>query len=151
MKNKNMESWTHPAFSFPWVTPGMKTQNIWSSFLHSFFCARPFDQQSRVLIDLFLLFTHDQLVEIYGLLSFFLSFVNDNSTKNYIPHWFISFIYTPFDQNIWPSFIYSFFSEQEFNQKLWFSWIFFFFRTRPFDQNIYFSFIYSFSFAQLFH
>ena len=35
-----------------------------------------------VLIDLFFLFVHDHLTEIYGSLLFILSFVHNHSTKN---------------------------------------------------------------------
>ena len=54
----------------------------------------------------------------YGPFSSRYSFlVHDNSTKNYGPHWFISFICTrPFHQNIWSSFIYFFFYKQPFDQ-----------------------------------
>ena len=117
-KNKKMESWTHPTSPFPWATTGAKRQNIWSSFIYSFFCARPFDQKLacsliyfvhfhttirvkymvlfhlffllctiirpkvKLLIDLFISFTHDHSTEIYGPLSFVLSFVQDYWPKN---------------------------------------------------------------------
>ena len=104
-----MKLWTHTAFSFPWVTSGTKTQNIWSSFIFCLICARPFDQElwssliyffylqttirpkSMVLISLFLLLAHYHLTKIYGPFSFIFSFVHDYSIKNYDPHWFISF------------------------------------------------------------
>ena len=38
--------------------------------------------------DLFLLFSHDYSTKIYGRLSFKLSFVHDDSTKNKGTHWF---------------------------------------------------------------
>ena len=40
-----MNFWNHTASSFLWVTPGTKRQNIWSSFIYSFFCSRPSDQK----------------------------------------------------------------------------------------------------------
>ena len=43
--NKKMKSWTRPASWFPGVTPETKRQNIWSSFIYSFFCARLLDQK----------------------------------------------------------------------------------------------------------
>ena len=47
---------------------------------------------------------------------------------NYGPHWFNSFICTrPFDQNIWYSFIYIFFSGQPFHQILGSLLIYFFY------------------------
>ena len=36
----------------------------------------------RVIIDLFILFAHDQSTKLYGPLSFILSFVHDHSTKS---------------------------------------------------------------------
>ena len=79
-----------------------------------------------VLIDLFLLFAHDHSTNIYGPLSFILFFLRttirprimvlidlfllfpiNHSTKICGLHSFISFVYTrPFDQNIWPTFIF---------------------------------------------
>ena len=41
IKSKKVKSWTHPKSSFPWT----KRQNIWSSFIYSFFRARPFVQK----------------------------------------------------------------------------------------------------------
>ena len=58
---------------------------------------------------------HEQRQErkdkIFGpLLLFILPFLHGYSTKNYAPHWFISFICKrPFNQNIWSSFIYFFY------------------------------------------
>ena len=114
---------------------GHSTKNYGLHWLFFFFCTRPFDQniwspfiysllqttirpKNMVLFNLFLLFTHDNLTKIYGLLSFIVSFVQDHSndhdhddlTKNYGPHWFIFFICKrPFDRNIWSSFIYLFY------------------------------------------
>ena len=116
----------HWCISFICIRPF--NQNIWSSFIYSFLCAQQFDHRlwptltdyfylhmtiwwkTRGLTDLFRLFLHDHSTQIFGPLSFILSFVHDNSTKNYGLHWLISFIYTwPFDQNIGPlSFILSF-------------------------------------------
>ena len=133
-----MKYWTHPASSFPWVTPATKRQNIWSSFIYSFFWARQFHQKLwfsliyffylhatiRPLIYghlLFILsFANDHSTKIYCPISFTLSFVHNNSTKNYGPHWCISFIcIRPFNQNIWSSFIYSFLCAREFDHRLW--------------------------------
>ena len=55
-------------------------------------------------------FAHDHSTKIYGPLSFIISFIYNQSNKYDCPHWLISFIWTqPFGQNIWSSFIYSFF------------------------------------------
>ena len=70
--------------------------------------------RTMVLIDLFLLFAHDQSTNIYGPLSF-----------NF-------FCTRPFDQNIWSSFIYSFFCARPFEQKLGFSLIYFFYLNTTF-------------------
>ena len=91
--------------------------------------AQPFNQNlGSPLISVFYLHTTIwQKYVVLFLLIFF--FVYDHSTKNNCPHWLISVIYTrPFYQNIWSSFIYSFFC------------------ARPFDQKLGPSFIYSFCF-----
>ena len=49
-----------------------------------------------------------------------------------------------FDQNIWSSFIYSFFCAQPFDQKIRSTLIHFFICTRPFDQKLGSSLIYLF-------
>ena len=106
-------------------------QNIWPSFIYSFFLHKTIRPKIRVLIDLFLSFTHDHSTKMYGPLSFILSFVHDHSTKHLQPHWFILFICTrPFYQNVWSSFIYFFFSGRPFNQKLGTSLIYFFYLHR---------------------
>ena len=114
-----------------------------------------------LFIDLFILFAHDHLTNIYGPLSFALSFekdhstklygllsfsfssVDDHSTKNQGPHWFISFIYTrPFAQNICSYFIYSFFGTWPLDQNIWSSFIYSFLCKRPLDQKLRSSLIY---------
>ena len=100
-KIQKMKSWTHPASSFPWVTPGTKRQNIWSSIIYSFFCAQPFDQKiGSSLINFFYLHTtirskymvHFHLffllcttipLKIRVLINLFLFFAHDHSTKIY--------------------------------------------------------------------
>ena len=139
-----MLSWTHTTCSFPWITPGTKRQNIWSCFINSFFCKRPFSQ--------------------YIWSSFIYSFFSAQPfDQNIWPSFVYSFFPTRlFNQNIWSSFIYFFFSEWSFDQKLSSSLIFLlfgnnhltkicgpltfslFFCTRPFDKELGSSWIYFF-------
>ena len=58
----------------------IRPKNVWPSFIYSFFCARPFNQDlGSSLTDLFLLFAHDHSAKTYCPLSFIL--VYDHSTK----------------------------------------------------------------------
>ena len=72
--------------------------------------------KSRFLISLSN--TRYKKIKIYGPLSFILSFVQDHLIKK-LEFSSISFISAQsFDQNIWPSFIYSFFCTWSFDHKL---------------------------------
>ena len=101
-------------------------QHIWSSFIYSFFCARPFDQKLWSSF-IYLFYLHTTIrPRIVVLIDLFFLFAHYHSTKIYSLHSFISVIYTrPFNQNIWSSFIYSFFGGRPFDQKLGFSFIHF--------------------------
>ena len=73
----------------------------------SFFCTRPFDQELWSSLIYFFDLHKTIRPRIMALIDLFLSFPINHSTKIYGLHSFISFIYTrPFDQNIWPTFIF---------------------------------------------
>ena len=111
-KSKKAKPWTRTASSFPWVTLGTKRQNIWS--------------------------------KIYGLLSFILSsFFFAWPFHQKLGSSLIFFFNTrPFDQNIWPSFIYFFFCKPPFDQNIWSSFISSFFSGRTFEKKLGSLFIY---------
>ena len=116
--------------------------NIWYSFIYSFFCVRPFNQELWSSLISFFHFHTTILQRIIVLIYLFLLFAHDHSTKIYGLCSFISFIYTwPFGEYIWSSFIYSSFYKWPFDQNIWFSFIYSFFCKRPLDQNIWCSFI----------
>ena len=122
-------------------------QHIWFSFIYFFFCARPFDQKLWSSF-IYLFYLHTTIrPRIMVLIDLFLLFAHYHSTKIYSLHSFISVIYTqPFSQNMWSSFIYSFFCIRPFDQNIWSSFIYSFFGGRPFDQKLGFSFIHFFLF-----
>ena len=86
-----MKPWTHTASSFLWVTPRTKRQNTFSSFIYSFFCACPFDQELwSSLIHFFYLHTIIRPTYMVFVHLFFLSC-------------------TSFNQESWPWLIYFFY------------------------------------------
>ena len=92
--------------------------NMWCSFIYSFICARPLDQDLG-----------SWLISLIFIRSFY-------RPKIRVHTWFISFICTrPFSENIWSSFIYCFFCVKPFDQNLRSSLIYFFIWTWPFDQS----------------
>ena len=104
-------------------------RNIQSSFIYSFFWARPIQPKIKVHTDLFLFFC----------------------TRPFDKTAWSSFIYSffcarPFHKNIWSSFIYSFFCARPLDQKLRSILIYFFICTRPFDVKLGSSLIYLFYF-----
>ena len=115
IKSKKVKPWTPIASWFPWVTPETKRQNIWSSFTYSFFCARSFDQELwSSLIYLFDL--HTTIRPAYIVLFHLFFLLHTTIRPKYIAlfHLFL-FCAQPFIQNIWSSFIYSFFSGLPFD------------------------------------
>ena len=84
-----MKPWTPIVSWFSWVTPGTKRQNIWSSFIHSSFFARSFDQEL-----------------LSSLIYFFYLYTTIRPTYMVLFHLFF-FCVQPFDQNIWSPFVYS--------------------------------------------
>ena len=116
-KNTKLKPWTHTDSSFPWVAPGTKWQNSWSSFIYSFFVHSHSTKNQ----------------DPHWLISFI-------STRPLDQNKMSSFIYSffckrPFEQNIRSSFIHSFFRGRPFDQKLGSLLIYFFSCIRPFDQN----------------
>ena len=154
IKNKKMKSWTHPKSSFPWT----KRQNIWSSFIYSFFCARPFVQKlgTSLIYFVFLCRTiqpkYMVLFHLFIYLFIYLFiFVHDHSIENQGPtnlHFlfadgYLIKIHSPL------SFILSFVQDHS-TKNLGSHWFIIFIRTRPFDQNIWSFFVYSFFCARPF-
>ena len=93
----------------------------------------------RVHTDLFLLLVHDHLTKIYGLLSFFLlwisiwPFVEENIWSSFIYSFFCAW---PFDKKLGSSLIYFFLFVHDNLTKIYdlLSFIYYFFSARPFDQ-----------------
>ena len=92
--------WTQskkPGF-FGQKQPFTKLQNIWSTFIYSFFCTF---NLSRVLIVLFLLFAHDHSIKTYGSLLFIFSSVFAPPFDLKLGSSLIYFLYLY--KTIWPS------------------------------------------------
>ena len=134
-KNKKMESWTHPTSSFPWATIGTKRQNIWSSFIYSFFCARPFDQKLgssliyfvhfyttirakyMVLFHLFFLLCTIIRPKVKLLIDLFLSLHTTIRPKYMVLFHLFFLLYTTIDQKIGSSLTYFFYLHTTIPQK----------------------------------
>ena len=65
-------------FFYLYTTIRQKYMSLFYLFFILYTTIRPI----RVIIDLFILFAHDQSTKLYGPLSFILSFVHDHSTKS---------------------------------------------------------------------
>ena len=88
----------HWFISFIWTR--LFDKSVSSSFIFSFFCLRSFNQNIRVLIDLFLLFVHDHSTKLYGSVSFIYLFCA-----------------RPFDQDLLSPLIYFFYLHTTIRQK----------------------------------
>ena len=101
-------------------------QNIWSSFIYSFFCARPFDQILGSTMIYFFYLQSDHSTKINGPLSFIISFAHGQSTlhmtirPNYMVLFYLFYSFSsaqPFDQKLGSSLIYFFHSHTTIWQK----------------------------------
>ena len=168
-KSKRMKPWTHTASSFPWVIPGKKRQNIWSSFIYSFFYAQPFDQELRSSMNLFYLHTtirpkYMALFFMFFLLDttirpkymvllylFFLLYTTIQPKIKVLINLFVLFTHDHSTKIYGPlSFILSFVHDHS-TKNYGLHRLIYFICTPPFDQNMWSIFIYSFFCARRFN
>ena len=97
-KNTKLKPWTHTDSSFPWVAPGTKWQNSWSSFIYSFFVHSHSTKNQ----------------DPHWLISFISTRPFDQNIRSSFIHSF--FRGRPFDQKLGSSLIYSFSCIRPFDQ-----------------------------------
>ena len=107
--------------------------------------------RASVPTDLFLLCAHDYSTKIYGPLSFILSSMHNNSTKNWSSLIYLFYLYSTIRPKIRVLINLTFlFVHDHSTKNKGLHWFIYFICTQPFDQITWSSFIYSFFCAQPF-